>query len=57
MRLQLMTDVNYLPRINSRHIQLMDPFMRKNIREENRRNEKFEKKYLNRESFNLKQFC
>jgi len=57
MRLHLKADVNYLPRIPSRHIQLMDPFMRKNIREQNRNNMQFKDKYLNKQRFHLKKFC
>lgn len=56
MRLQFMADVNYLPRIDSRHIQLMDPFMRCKIREMNRTNEDLIEKYLG-VNFNVKKFC
>lgn len=56
MRLHLMLDVNYFPKIDSRHIQLMDPFMRCKIREQNRNNVDFKAKYLCNE-FNIKKFC
>ena len=55
MRLHLMADVNYLPRISSKHIQLQDPFMRSQIREQNRKNQEFKKKYLSQD-FNIKEF-
>ena len=55
MRLHLMADANYLPRIDSKHIQLQDPFMRSQIREQNRKNQDFKKKYLSQD-FNIKSF-
>ena len=56
MRVHLMNDVNYLPRIDSRHIQLMDPMMRCKIREINCNNKEFKDKYLCTD-FNIKKFC
>jgi hypothetical protein len=55
MRLQLMSDVNFLPRIDSKHIQLMDPFMRQKVRQQNRNNKDFKDKYLCKD-FDLKKF-
>jgi hypothetical protein len=56
MRLHLQADVSYLPKIDSRHIQLMDPFMRTSIRKSNRKNSQFQEKYLN-DKFDIKKFC
>ena len=56
MRVHLIQDVNYLPRIDSRHIQLMDPMMRCKIRDINCSNQEFKAKYLCAE-FNIKKFC
>jgi len=55
MRLHLMADVSFYPKIDSNHIQLMDPFMRSKVREQNRKNADFKEKYLS-EKFNIKKF-
>lgn len=57
MRLQILNDINYMPQIDSRHIQLMNPFMRKNIRDINKGNSNFREKYINSTTFNIKIFC
>ena len=46
-----------MPKIDSRHIQLMNPFMRKNIRDINKSNTNFKEKYMNSTTFNIKNFC
>jgi hypothetical protein len=56
MRMTYLQDINYMPRIDSRHIQLMDPMMRNKIRENNKQNKEFYKKYLGNENFQLKKF-
>lgn len=54
MRNSFMQFINYMPRIDSKHIQLMDPLMRSKIRETNRKDKDFEDKFV--KNFDIKKF-
>lgn len=57
MRVYFIQSINYYPRIDSKHIQLMDPLMRNKIRELNRANKDFKSTFFDENSFDIKKFC
>jgi len=57
MRIYFIGFINYLPRIDSKHIQLMNPMMRSNIRSTNRANKDFKAEFMNDKNFDIKTFC
>ena len=57
MRVYFIQSINYYPRIDSKHIQLMDPLMRNKIRELNRANKDFKSTFFDDNSFDIKKFC
>ena len=57
MRIYFIQQINYYPKIDSKHIQLMDPLMRNKIREMNRVNKEFKSNYFDGADFNIKDFC
>ena len=57
MRVYFIQHINYYPRIDSKHIQLMDPLMRNKIRELNRANKEFKQVFFDDMNFDIKKFC
>ena len=49
-------DINYMPRMDSAHLALMDPFNRTRIRDSNRKNPAFNEKYVKNDLFDIKKF-
>ena len=56
MRMVFLSDINYLPRIDSGHMALIDPFNRTRIRDTNRKNLEFNQKYVKNDLFEIKKF-